>query len=114
MPTRAYQYNQKGAKLKFMLPQEGVVLLPQGMFINKDAPHPNAAKLWIDFVLSAEGQKILVEGEALISGRSGFKSALPEYAPPIESLNVIKADWAGMSSAELQKAREDWTKLFNP
>ena len=29
MPTRAYQYNQKGAKLKFMLPQEGVVLLPQ-------------------------------------------------------------------------------------
>ena len=29
MPTRAYQYNQKGAQLKFILPQEGVVLLPQ-------------------------------------------------------------------------------------
>ena len=52
MPTRAYQYNQKGAKLKFILPEEGVVLLPQGMFILKKAPHPNAAKLWIDFILS--------------------------------------------------------------
>src|SRR5262249_61402134 len=27
MPTRAYQYNEKGGKLKFMLPQEGSVLL---------------------------------------------------------------------------------------
>jgi len=33
MPTRAYQYNQKGGKLKFMLPEEGAVLLPQSMFI---------------------------------------------------------------------------------
>jgi iron(III) transport system substrate-binding protein len=114
MPTRAYQYNQKGAKLKFMLPTEGVVLLPQGMFINKAAPHPNAAKLWIDFTLSEEGQKIIVQGEALISGRTGLKTSLPEYAPPIESLNVIKADWAAMTTPELQKAREEWGKLFNP
>ena len=62
MPTRAYQYNQKGAKLKFMLPQEGVVLLPQSMFILKKAPHPNAAKLWIDFILSERGQTVAGQG----------------------------------------------------
>ena len=60
MPTRAYQLNQKGAKLKFMLPEEGVVLLPQAMFILKKAPHPNAAKLWVDFMLSEEGQTLVV------------------------------------------------------
>src|ERR1700730_3865050 len=68
MPTRAYQYNQKGGKLKFLLPEEGSVLLPQSMFILKKAPHPNAAKLWIDFILSEPGQTILVNGEALVSG----------------------------------------------
>jgi iron(III) transport system substrate-binding protein len=114
MPTRAYQYNQKGAKLKFMLPEEGVVLLPQSMFILKKAPHPNAAKLWIDFILSERGQDSLVSGEALISGRAGFKSPLPEYAPSIDSLKIIKIDWEHVSTAELQKMREEWTRTFNP
>src|SRR5690606_14227530 len=31
MPTRAFQANARGAKLKFALPKEGVVLLPQAM-----------------------------------------------------------------------------------
>lgn len=29
MPTRAFQYNERGANLRFMLPTKGVVLLPQ-------------------------------------------------------------------------------------
>ena len=56
------------------------MLLPQDMFILKKAPHPNAAKLWIDFILSETGQTVLVKGEALVSGRAGFKSPLPDYA----------------------------------
>jgi iron(III) transport system substrate-binding protein len=114
MPTRAYQYNEKGASLKFVFPSEGVVLLPQSMFILKKAPHPSAAKLWIDFILSERGQTILVKGEALISGRAGFKSPLPDYAPPIESLKVIPVDWEKLSTDELQKIRAEWVSIFNP
>ena len=114
MPTRAYQYNQKGGTLKFILPEEGVVLLPQTMFILKKAPHPNAAKLWVDFILSEEGQAIVVKGEALISGREGFKSPLPEYAPPIDSLKLIPVDWKSLSTEELKKIRAEWTAIFNP
>src|SRR5882757_2503796 len=114
MPTRAYQYNQKGAQLKFMLPQEGVVLLPQDMFILKKAPHPNAAKLWVDFILSEVGQSVLVKGEAMVSGRAGFKSPLPEYAPAIDTLNVIKIDWEKLSTQELEKLRAEWSGVFNP
>ncbi len=78
MPTRAYQLNQKGAKLKFMLPEEGVVLL------------------------------------ALISGRAGFNSPLPDYAPPIESLKLIPVDWRGLSTDELKKIRAEWTGSVQP
>ena len=69
MPTRAFQVNERGAKLKFLLPKEGVVLLPQAMFILAAAPHPAAAKLWVDFMLSDVGQKIMVDNEAMMSGR---------------------------------------------
>lgn len=114
MPTRAYQYNQKGGKLKFMFPEEGSVLLPQSMFILKKAPHPNAAKLWLDFILSEPGQTILVKGEALVSGRSGFNSPLPDYAPSIESLKLINVDWQGLSSEKLRVLRDEWSGMFNP
>jgi iron(III) transport system substrate-binding protein len=114
MPTRAWQYNEKGARLKFVFPEEGVVLLSQAMFILKDAPHPNAAKLWVDFLLSEQGQQILVRGEALVSGRAGFQSPLPEYAPPLEKLKLIKVDWKNISGEDLKKAREDWNRIFMP
>jgi iron(III) transport system substrate-binding protein len=114
MPTRAYQYNQKGGKLKFIFPEEGSVLLPQSMFILKKAPHPNAAKLWIDFILSEQGQNIVVKGEAMVSGRAGFKSPLPEYAPAIDSLKLINVDWQGLSTEKLKTLRDEWTAAFNP
>jgi iron(III) transport system substrate-binding protein len=114
MPTRAYQANERGAKVSFLLPQEGVVLLPQATFIIKGAPHPAAAKLWIDFILSQTAQEILVKNEALISGRTGFKSPIPDYAPSIDALNLIKVDWKSVSTADMKKAREEWSSIFNP
>jgi iron(III) transport system substrate-binding protein len=84
------------------------------MFILKKAPHPNAAKLWVDFILSERGQQILVKGEALISGRSGFKSPLPDYAPSIDTLKLIKVDWPGLSTEKLKAVRQEWVEIFNP
>jgi len=114
MPTRVYQYNERGANLKFLMPSEGVVLLGQGTFILNKAPHPNAAKLWLDFTLSEQGQTILSRREALISGRSGFKSPLPDYAPAFDSLKVIKMDWEHITTDDIRKAKEEWLSIFNP
>ena len=49
-----------------------------------------------------------------MSGRTGFKSPLPEYAPPIESLKLIKMDWKGLSTDKLKVKRDEWTSIFNP
>jgi iron(III) transport system substrate-binding protein len=114
MPTRAYQFNKRGAQLKFLLPKEGVVLLPQAIFVLAKAPHPSAAKLWMDFILSEAGQKILVEYEALISGRTGFASPIPDYAPPIDKLNVIKIDWEKVTAEDESKAKAEWLSIFKP
>ena len=46
-----------------VIPQDYTVVLSRVMFISKHAKHPNAAKLWSDYMLSARGQKVL--GDAL-------------------------------------------------
>jgi iron(III) transport system substrate-binding protein len=112
MPTRAFQNNAQGAKLRFIMPEEGVVLMAQCSFVLQKAPSPNAARLWTDFIHSEAGQQILARREALISGRSGFRSPLPEYAPAIDQLKLLDVDWRGMTTADLQKHREDWTRIF--
>ena len=113
-PSRVHQSNQKGAKLKILYPEEGFTFLPQLTFILAKAPHPNAAKLWIDFILSDAGQKILADKEALISARAGFQSPIPDIAPNFSSLKIIKVDWEKMSAQQLMKYRDEWVSIFNP
>lgn len=113
-PTRALQNNARGANLKLVFPDEGAVLMPQNTFIFAAAPNPNAAKLWIDFILSEQGQTILAQREALMSGRAGFVSPVPEYAPAISDIEIINLDWRNMNAEDLQKSREIWVRIFNP
>lgn len=111
---RIFQANERGANLKFLLPDEGVVLMAAGSFILAKAPHPNAAKLWLDFILSEQGQTILTRKEALISGRSGFTSPLPDYAPSIDSLKLIPMDWSKVTPETIRKAKAEWQGIFTP
>jgi len=112
MPTRAFQLNAKGARLEFMRPKEGVVLLTQSVFILEGSPHPASARLWIDFILSDEGQKILAAREFLISGRSNFASPLPDTIPTMDTLKTIPVDWGSVTTADMQKARDEWSGIF--
>jgi iron(III) transport system substrate-binding protein len=109
--SRTMMFNLKGAKLKFMEPKEGFVMLPQFMFILKQAPNPNAAKLWFDFVLSDEGQKIFVSNEFVNSGRSNFQSPVKE-APGLDDVKQVSMDWLSFSDDEFKKARAEWVKIF--
>ena len=104
--------NELGAHLKMMIPKEGLVLLPQDLFILAKAPHPAASRLLLDFLLSEQGQAIIVDKEALISGRDGAPSPMPEYALQLETVPTIKIDWANTTAADLAKARAEWKKIF--
>lgn len=105
------KFNDRGAKLKHMVPKEGYVLLPQVMFVVANSPHPAAAKLWFDFVLTQEGQEIFVKSDSVFSGRSGFKSPRPEI-PALEDMKTIPMDWLKLTEADLQNARNEWLTMF--
>ncbi len=58
-----------------------IIGLTFGLGLAKDAPHPNAARLFIDFLLSREGQEILAD-VGYYAPRTDVVSPLMKQAPP--------------------------------
>jgi iron(III) transport system substrate-binding protein len=56
--SNAESLKRRGAPIDW-LPVEPVVGRPQGIAVGRNAPHPHAALLFVDFVLSPEGQELL-------------------------------------------------------
>lgn len=46
-------------ELGLVLPNDYTLIMSRVMFILRDAPHPNAAKLWLNYVLSQRGQQLI-------------------------------------------------------
>jgi iron(III) transport system substrate-binding protein len=68
----------KGLPIKAIVPEEGCVFNQQGVTLLKNAPHPNAATLFIDYVLSDEAQAIFANAGLGISTGDAGKIARPE------------------------------------
>ncbi len=89
-----YLPSLKGLPVKAAIPNEGVVYLPYASSILTKAPHPNAARVLIDFMLSDEGQAIYAS-EGLLPTAAGQESKLPpDYAflANIKLLGVSKLE----------------------
>lgn len=53
-----------GLPLEVVIPEDATVGMLFAQYISSEAPHPNAAMLWNDFILSDKGQEMLAEGYA--------------------------------------------------
>ncbi|MEU0097737.1 extracellular solute-binding protein [Streptomyces sp. NPDC006267] len=60
----ADQFKGKGVDWKVSVPADGVYAQFYSQAINKDAPHPAAARLWMEYLYSAEGQNLWLKGYA--------------------------------------------------
>lgn len=60
---------KKDPALGIVLPRDYTLVLSRVMFISRTARHPNAAKLWLDFVLSKRGQEIIASKAELYAIR---------------------------------------------
>lgn len=93
-----------GSPIELVYPEEGVPVITEPIGIMKDAKNAAAAKAFVDYVLSEEGQKLAVEiGYTPI--REGIDA--PEGLQTIDKMKVLEAD-----ITELYQAREDDKKKF--
>jgi putative spermidine/putrescine transport system substrate-binding protein len=96
--------------LEVVVPAEGVFYMPGALMINKVAPHPNLARLFVDFVLSDEGQRLFAKGYAHpIRAVAGNFSVPADLKPrPITELSgkaKFVRDWNAASNLLRDVAR---------
>lgn len=60
----AEEFKSKGVDWKVSVPGDGQFSQYYSQAINKDAPHPAAARLWQEYLYSAEGQNLWLAGYA--------------------------------------------------
>lgn len=71
---------KEGAPIDWV-PVEPIIGLTFGLALTKGAPHPNAGKLFIDFLLSREGQEAIAEAN-YYAPRKDVQSAITKKVPP--------------------------------
>ncbi len=57
--SNALEPRSKGAPIDILIPSDAAFLQPLYMSVPRNAAHPNAAKLWIDYMFSREVQELL-------------------------------------------------------
>jgi len=97
---------KKGAPLKWFT-LDPVFVVPSGHGVAAHAPHPNAAKLFIDYMLSKEGQRAV-----LTLDRYSIRSDLMEEQTAIKGMNLVPPDPAMGEDMKFlaQKAEEIFVK----
>jgi iron(III) transport system substrate-binding protein len=100
-----YKTLKQGNPIRIVYPKEGVPLVVSPVAIAKDAPHPNAAKLFTEFIFSKESQQLLADKEGLYTGHP--EVTYPADKPKLKELKLLTAD-----ADELEKRNAEIRKRF--
>ncbi|MGV6875624.1 ABC transporter substrate-binding protein [Pseudochelatococcus sp. B33] len=98
-----------GAPVQGVWPVEGVPSEPWTMGILKRAAHPNAAKLFLDFALSKEGQTNLVNVTGWGSARADAPA--PDFEEALSAAD-IKPIRTNKSADEALKVRDEYVRKW--
>jgi iron(III) transport system substrate-binding protein len=86
------EFKRKGAPLEFVVPARGVPAGPEVWGIVENAPHPNAARLFLDWFLSPVGQQPFMEALFMHSPRVDVP-APPGAVSTGEMKLLFPSDW---------------------
>lgn len=105
MPIRE---KAKGAPVEFVFPKEGVSAVSEPVAILKTSKNPNAARAFIDFVLSKDGQELALK-QGYIPAHPGV--ALPAGYPDRAQIRLLPFD-AAKTLAGQNTIRKEFADIF--
>lgn len=104
--ANALRAKADGSPIDFIAPKDGVSFITEPVAIMSTTEHPDAARLFVDFLLSEEGQKLVAEQGNLpiMPGVAG-----PEGFPDLADMKLLgyDADTAVSSDAETRAKFSD-------
>jgi iron(III) transport system substrate-binding protein len=105
MPIRE---KAKGAPVEFVFPTEGVSTISEPVAILKSTKNPQAAKAFVDFLISRQGQELAL-AQGYMPAHPGV--SLPAGFPVRDTISLMPFDAAkALASSEADKAR--FTQIF--
>ena len=104
-----YPEIQKGTPIKLVTPTEGVFLIDSPMAIPARAPHPNAAKAFMEFNLSPDVQSLFTT-DGTYSVRTDV--APPKSYPELKSLKAIDVDYDA-AEQDNKATKDHFAQIFS-
>ena len=105
MRQAASTVKQKGAPIDWVRESDPIITSINGVAVSANAPHPNSAKLFINFVLSKEGQTVIRDGFR-VPVRRGITPLASKLKQSDMKLHYVPADMfkrLGQYQAEFRK-----------
>lgn len=104
-----WDLRRQGVQVKSIYPEDGVFVIPAPTGIVANAPHPNAAKLLAEFMLSDEAQK-LFPAEGFYAARNDLPP--PEGNPKLDTLKLIEIDLEYVEK-NAQETKQRFAEIFS-
>ncbi len=101
------EFKAKGAPVEFVFPETGAPATQQSVGVVADAPHPNAAELFLDWYLSPVGQKAYAD--VLYNHSAREDVAPPPGGKPIKDIKVL----VPQDNEAYEKSRPDFAKEWD-
>ncbi|MDV9175370.1 extracellular solute-binding protein [Streptomyces sp. W16] len=113
----ADEFKSKGVDWKVTIPSDGQYAQYYSQAINKDAPHPAAARLWQEYLYSAEGQNLWLKGYARPALMTSMESAGTLDKTAAAKLPQVSGTPAFPTEAQQSKAKtviaSGWAKAVS-
>lgn len=103
----AYKAKADGEPVEIVYPKSGTVVSPRAVGILKEAKHVEAAKAYVDFLLSDEGQKLVADAYLL----PGNKEIAVKNRAALDEIPQLHVDWIGAEVKQLEVLTK-FTDLF--
>ena len=104
-----HQLKEKGDPVEIVYPREGTPFIPGSAAIAKNAPNPNAAKLFYSFLFSREAQQFLTD-------IGGMRSFHPDVTPkvgrkPLSEIKLMRSDPEAQEPL-IESIKKKYTEYF--
>jgi iron(III) transport system substrate-binding protein len=108
LDSYAAEERTAGHPIKTLYPSDGVFVIPSPTAVIKGGPNPNAAKLFAEFMISEEVQKIF-PADGGFAARSDVPA--PVGSPPLSSIKILPVDFDYIEK-EAPRIKRHFNEIF--
>lgn len=100
---------KKGSPIAYIWPADGAVFIPSPIAVLESSKNKEAAEIFVNYILSKDGQGTLVEMGSFIPVRKDVDP--PEGTPTLDTIKKLPTDWKKVKE-ERQNIKDKWVEIF--